>query len=235
MWLGAYLRATVVLACLMLLVAYIWRQQQRQFLRVRTMFQYPFQTGDLIMSGSGRYVSAFTRAAFDHVGIVYRHPKTSQLLVWHTMQDIPGEWPMASFSPLQAFFNRVRNNCVIRPLIGGPSIQPYLTETFFRPFLQVRSRVDTGGFIRALRQGVANVLLLPDGLPDTTDRDLSREIKYLACVDLTVKTYVHCKVLSKRALRLGLIPEDFSSLLSADRLPLINQYQLGPEYKFQPL
>ena len=51
--------------------------------RYHHMFDYPFETGDLILCQQDRFVSSFCGNCFHHAGIVYKDPSTSQLLLWH--------------------------------------------------------------------------------------------------------------------------------------------------------
>jgi len=215
-----------------LLVMKAWRNSRLQRVLIHDIFQVPFATGDLILANLTPMVPEFTRGAFHHTGIIYVHPGTQQIFVWHTSRYSEAVDPfVANFHPLHMFCRVVKNRKLgVRKLlaVGAAKTVEFPAEkwlTYYQKHTVMDLDITGRVFSQALKR-----LPLGNHLGKGFQLPTTRDTNTLACVDLTTLTYVAMGVLSARAIRMNLLTEDFCGSGRTGRLPFENGFSLGPEF-----
>jgi len=217
-----------VILGLVLWVMKAWRR--RVGYRPHNIFQVPFfKTGDLVLANLTPMVPEFTRAKYHHTGIIYVHPETQQILVWHTSRYMEAVDPfVANFHPLHMFCRIVKGRKLgIRRLLGG-------TPANFPPpkwsaHYQKHTVMDLDIAGRVLAQALKQLPLGNHLGNCSLLNSPTRAVNTLACVDLTTLTYIEMGVLSPQASKMELLTEDYCGGGTAERLPFTNGFSLAPE------
>jgi len=214
---------------LVLLVMRAWRNSHPHQPR-RNIFDIPvFATGDLILANVTRFVPSFTRARFHHTGIIYVHPHTQQVFVWHVTR-FPADLSSVNFHPLHMFCRLVKGQQIGFRRLMGPTNQVVFPDLAWCDHWQKHAVLDFDIVGRVFSNAVEHIPPgnLGDCCPEYSHRN-SSSVR-MACVDLTTLTYVKMGILHKQALKRRLLVEHYCESLSGQqRLPFVNGFSLGPE------
>jgi hypothetical protein len=184
-----------------------------------SMYDYPFETGDLVLADGTGYVPAFSPSSVDHAAIVYREPKTGQLFLWHTANDFLYVY---AFQPLFRALEKYKL-VFIRKLYGRRQLLRPWDRSFQQLLQKENLTFETGIYLPALAQNIP-ILLGPVQQP--------RPRKTIFCTTLALQTYIHLGVFSPAMLQQKdhlWLTSDLCSWSQAFPLPFLNGFSFGPE------
>lgn len=208
---------------------YVWTCVKRRFNELcvaprpyRDIFDFPFETGDLVLARMSKLVAGFSKNGYDHAGIIYRHPQSGQIFCWHSWIE-NGFRDMllhsyttknAKLHPLHYLVERCFEKVTIRKLKN--TTQPSWDETWERIQGNIQ-RFDPVAFIRAWDE-MCFGYPMPDQ-PSCGGR---------SCVDLVALSYVHLGIFQADILSRPLRIEHYTSPLDCF-LKFNHGYSFGPE------
>lgn len=213
-----YIVVIVVIVFVICFMGYRIKYKHERFQAVKTipMHDFPFKTGDLIIADGTGFLPAFTRSSVDHAGIIYKHPKTSQLFLWHATIARP-----AHLVPLYRELERYKL-VYVRQLQGDlKKLNPITAK--WREGVQKNASF----FLEVLLSGLQRFLnpLLNNHVP------LPQRNQYY-CTILALKTYTAMGVVSPEMNPSHtFLTDDLCSW--SQRFPLVfaNGFSFGPEIK----
>lgn len=172
----------------------------------QSVFDYDFQTGDLILCQYGSpFLSAFTTSSFQHTGLIFRHPKTNQLFLWHMcapFHDLFGTGRNRKGLRLEPLFRALHETrkCAVRRLVynGTEDYKSKMSSEWMTTTMQT-TNFNPKIFLNALSRRLFAFLQAPG--PAQKEEQ--------SCVEITTRTYVRMGVLQPRSLRMNILPEDY--------------------------
>jgi len=204
-----------------------WRypEPRQKYAGTASMFDIPFETGDLILSSITPWIASFTNTNVEHTGLIYKHPRSGQLFQWHVLAN--SQPPILVLEPL---YKSLRNTkrCFWRKLErrgrGLPEISP---ETFLE---------NPDSFDWLLFMDCVARLTGPWGAAASARPNLAQinPQQGFSCVQFCIFIWVRLGVLPKSMLheKTKFFPEDFSSqAAAANMLPFKRGFSLAPEIK----
>jgi len=174
----------------------------------QSMYDYDFQTGDLVLCHRTPIFNGFTTSHFQHTGIVYKQPTTGQLFLWHMCAPLIICFATGNnrkgglrIDPLYRALSQWRH-CAVRKLMyvgtDPPDYQAKLSEEWMKAAMQ-NTNFNPKIFFNALARRLS-LFLQP---PDVIKKDDQ------SCAEVTTATYVQMGVLKPRNLRTNILPEDY--------------------------
>lgn len=200
---------------LLLLILIVLCKYLKSYFRIPTfvyeqqsIYDYDFQTGDLILCQyRSPFLSGFTTSSYQHTGIIYRHPITNQLFLWHMCAPLRNLFGTGRnrkglrLEPLYRALNESRK-CAVRKLLYSGRIENKYKQKFDESWMETAMQTTNFNpkiFLNVLSRRIC-AFLQP---PDVTQREEQ------SCVEITTRTYVRMGVLQSRSLRMNILPEDY--------------------------
>jgi hypothetical protein len=182
-----------------------------------SMYDFPFETGDLVLTDGTGILPAFTKSNVDHAGIIFKDEKTGQLFLWHALLH-----DAAHMTPLFRELEKYKL-VYIRKLQGNRGKLKPITKEW-----RDKTRKNATFFTEVIFQGAQKFFwpLLYNSPSPVPQR------KQYYCTVLAMKTYTEMGVFPADLQKSHtFFTEDLCSWSQRYPLTFANGFSFGPEIK----